>query len=278
MAEPESPAPTARFQLTKRIASICVFVPAILFLVWAGNRTLLLLVLVIVARGSWEFYHLLKSAGYRPATTVGMVSAAALVLHIYLRPDATLALPVSLVVLIGLAAGLRRGTERYAANTSATFGGAILFGLLGGAPLLIVTAAPAEDSAFLVMAIFASIWVTDAAAYIGGNLWGKGKLAPSISPNKTRIGFLTGLIGGMVPLLFRDLLPMFSTAELAGLLIVASAGGQLGDLVESAWKRDVGVKDSPALIPGHGGVLDRFDSYFFAFPLTYVYLITLRSF
>ncbi len=278
MAEPESPAPTARSQLFRRISSICVFVPAILFLVWAGNHTLLLLVLLIVVGGSWEFYHLLKSAGYRPAATVGMVSAAGLVFHIYLRPADTLALPVALVVLISLALGLRRGTERYAANTLATFGGAILFGLLGSTPLRMGTAAPAENSAFLVMAIFTSIWLTDAAAYIGGNLWGKRKLAPSISPGKTRIGFLTGLVGGLVPLLFRDLLPMFSTAELAGLFLVASAGGQLGDLVESAWKRDVGVKDSAALIPGHGGVLDRFDSYFFAFPLTYIYLITLRSF
>ncbi len=277
MAEPESPAPTARAQLIKRIASICVFVPAILFLVWAGNRTLLLLVLLIVIRGSWEFYHLLKSAGYRPAATVGIVSAAALVFHIYVRPADTLALPVALIVLISLAVGLRRGTERYAANTAATFGGAILFGLLGSTPLLMVAAAPTEDSAFLIMAIFASIWVTDAAAYIGGSLWGKRKLAPGISPSKTRVGFLTGLIGGLAPLLFQDLLPMFSTAELAGLFLVASAGGQLGDLVESAWKRDVGVKDAPALIPGHGGVLDRFDSYLFAFPLAYIYLITLRS-
>lgn len=252
--------------------------PAILFLVWMGNRTLLLLVLLIVVRGSWEFYHLLRSAGYRPAATEGIVLSAGLVLYIYLRPADTLAGPVALVVLVGLAAGLRRGTECYTANTAATFGGAILFGLLGSTPLLIVTTAPTEGSAFLVMAIFASIWATDAAAYIGGSLWGRRKLAPSISPNKTRIGFLTGLIGGMLPLLFRDLLPMFSTAELVGLCLVASTGGQLGDLVESAWKRDVGVKDSPALIPGHGGVLDRFDSYFFAFPLTYIYLITLQTF
>jgi phosphatidate cytidylyltransferase len=277
LAEPDLPNDTARSELIKRIASICVFVPVILFLVWLGNWMLLLLVLLIVVRGSWEFYHLLKSAGYRPAATVGMVSAAGLVLYINFRPADTLALPVALVVLVGLAVGLRRGTERYTVNTAATFGGAILFGLLGSAPLLIVTNAPPEESAFLVMAIFASIWVTDASAYIGGTLWGQRKLAPSISPSKTRIGFLTGLMGGMVPLLFRDVLPMFSTAELVGLCLVASSGGQLGDLVESAWKRDIGVKDAPALIPGHGGVLDRFDSYFFAFPLTYIYLITLQT-
>ena len=245
---------------------------------WAGDRTLFLLVLLIVVRGSWEFYSLLKSAGYRPAAAVGTVSAAGIACHLYFWPADTLVLPVALVVLIGLAVGLRQGTERYAANTLATFGGAILFGLLGSTPLLVAAAVPTEGSAFLVMAVFASIWVTDAAAYVGGSLWGERKLAPGISPSKTRVGFLTGLIGGMVPLLFRDLLPMFSTAELAGLLLVASAGGQLGDLVESAWKRDLGVKDSPAFIPGHGGLLDRFDSYFFAFPLAYIYLITLRSF
>jgi phosphatidate cytidylyltransferase len=281
LAEPEPPGNAARTplpQLFKRLASICVFVPGILFLVWAGNRTLLLLVLLIVVRGAWEFFRLLRAAGYRPAASVGILSAAGLVFHIRFLPADRLALTLSVVVLLGLIASLRHGTERYVANAVSTFGGAILFGLLGSAPLLIAAAAPAAETAYLLMAIFLCTWATDAGAYICGHLWGRRKLAPSISPGKTRLGFAAGLAAGMVPLLFHDLLPMFSTAELVGLFLLASAGGQLGDLIESAWKRDVGVKDSPALIPGHGGVLDRFDSYFFAFPLAYIYLIALPPF
>jgi phosphatidate cytidylyltransferase len=70
---------------------------------------------------------------------------------------------------------------------------------------------------------------------------------------------------------------MWSALELAGLLLLVGLGGQVGDLVESAIKRDLGVKDAPVLIPGHGGMLDRFDSYFFAFPIAYIYTVALRG-
>ena len=69
-----------------------------------------------------------------------------------------------------------------------------------------------------------------------------------------------------------------SPSALAGLLLLVGVGGQLGDLVESAFKRDMGIKDAAPLIPGHGGLLDRFDSYFFAFPLAYLYVDMLAIF
>ena len=71
--------------------------------------------------------------------------------------------------------------------------------------------------------------------------------------------------------------PLVTLPELGGLLLIVSVGGQIGDLVESALKRDFGVKDAPGIIPGHGGFLDRFDSYLFAFPLTYLYLSLLAK-
>ena len=80
-----------------------------------------------------------------------------------------------------------------------------------------------------------------------------------------------------VPLLLWPWLPTWSLPELAGLFVLVSLGGQAGDVVESAIKRDLGVKDAPVLIPGHGGMLDRFDSYLFAFPLAYVYTVVFRS-
>ncbi len=174
---------------------------------------------------------------------------------------------------------LQQGTERYTANAFLTLGGVLLFGLLGSAPLLLVqVAGSSEEARHLVAVIFLCIWLADSGAYFSGRLWGATKLAPAISPSKTRVGFVGGIVGSMSPLALGFLLPSFSPWALAGLLLIAGVGGQLGDLVESAFKRDMGIKDAPALIPGHGGLLDRFDSYFFAFPLAYLYVDMLAIF
>ena len=82
-------------------------------------------------------------------------------------------------------------------------------------------------------------------------------------------------MGGLLPLVFCRGISVLSFGELLGMLVIVSLAGQLGDMVESAIKRDFGVKDAPLLIPGHGGVLDRFDSLLFAFPAAYLYLSAL---
>jgi phosphatidate cytidylyltransferase len=154
-------------------------------------------------------------------------------------------------------------------------GGALYLGLLGSAPLLIVQAAGGahrQEAGRLLAVLFLCIWLTDAAAYLCGRRWGRRKLAPAISPAKTTLGFWAGIGGGLLPVAFHGWLPSLAFELLLGLLLLVSLAGQLGDLVESAIKRDLGVKDAPALIPGHGGALDRFDSYLFAFPAAYLYL------
>ena len=115
--------------------------------------------------------------------------------------------------------------------------------------------------------VFLIIWGTDSFAYIFGRKFGKHKLAPDISPNKTIEGSIGGVIGslglGLLVVPFYN--PVnFSVLEFVLLIVSLSVFGQLGDLVESAYKRQFNVKDSGKLFPGHGGVLDRFDSTFFA--------------
>ncbi len=249
--------------------------PVVLFLVWRGGLALLLLVLGVIGRGSWEFYHLVAQAGHRPMRPVGMVAAVGLGVWIYFYGDSHLLSAVAIVVLLCLVAALRQGVQGFSANALLTLGGVLYTGLLGSAPLWIIRATGPEHRAevqYLLVAIVACIWLADTAAYAFGRLWGRRKLAPAISPGKTVVGFIGGLGGGLAPLALHGLLPSFSTAQLAGLFLLVALGGQLGDLVESAIKRDVGAKDAPTLIPGHGGVLDRFDSYFFAFPLAYLYV------
>ncbi|AVP36917.1 phosphatidate cytidylyltransferase [Staphylococcus felis] len=119
------------------------------------------------------------------------------------------------------------------------------------------------------------VWLTDTGAYIFGRLFGKHKLWPVISPNKTIEGFIGGLLCSLiVPLSFMFFVPFqFNLIWLLIMTLVLSTFGQLGDLVESGFKRHFGVKDSGRLLPGHGGILDRFDSFMFVLPLMNIFLI-----
>ncbi len=125
-----------------------------------------------------------------------------------------------------------------------------------------------------IIAIFASIWMCDTAAYFGGLATGRHKLFERVSPNKTWEGAVWGFFGAVAAMAVAQhfVLPYlkFQQAILMGVII--GVFGQLGDLVESLFKRDAGVKDSSALIPGHGGVFDRFDSLIFVSPILYLYL------
>lgn len=125
-----------------------------------------------------------------------------------------------------------------------------------------------------IISILASIWICDTAAYFGGMAMGRHKLFVRVSPNKTWEGAVWGFIGATATMAAaqRLMLPYmeFSQAIIVGMII--GIFGQIGDLVESLFKRDAGVKDSSNIIPGHGGVLDRFDSLIFVSPILYLYI------
>lgn len=124
---------------------------------------------------------------------------------------------------------------------------------------------------FVVYALLV-IWTTDSGAYFVGRKIGKRKLWPEISPNKTIEGFVGGLLSAVVfACIFQHFVPIASSyIVLVIVTLVASVVGQLGDLVESALKRHYNVKDSGKLLPGHGGILDRFDSLLFVLPLLHL--------
>lgn len=126
-----------------------------------------------------------------------------------------------------------------------------------------------------ILFAFLVVWLTDTGAYIFGRLMGKHKLWPVISPNKTIEGFIGGLICSIIVPLVMMLFVDFNIATwlLIIITIILSMFGQLGDLVESGFKRHFGVKDSGRILPGHGGILDRFDSFMFVLPLLNILLI-----
>ena len=125
--------------------------------------------------------------------------------------------------------------------------------------------------------LFVAIWMCDIFAYFGGSTFGKHKLYPKVSPKKSIEGAVSGFLGAFVTVYFANvyLLPELSFAQVCVLVILLGLFGQIGDLIESLFKRDAGVKDSGNSIPGHGGVLDRLDSFIFVTP---VVLITVKLF
>ena len=120
----------------------------------------------------------------------------------------------------------------------------------------------------VVFYLLLTIWVTDSFAYIGGMKFGKNKLAPQISPNKSIEGSVIGSLSSIVVALgFYFTTPIFNNLLSAIIItLIVSMIGQFGDLIESAYKRECGVKDSSNLLPGHGGIFDRFDSVILAAP------------
>ena len=129
----------------------------------------------------------------------------------------------------------------------------------------------------------ASTWLGDASAFFAGKAWGTKRLAPAISPNKSWVGAWAGILGASVGAMgwffiaetFLQGMAIGSLAEAAAVGAVLGVGAILGDLVESVLKREAGVKDSGAVFPGHGGVLDRLDALIFTLPLAYALLLML---
>ena len=125
-----------------------------------------------------------------------------------------------------------------------------------------------------VLTIFVTVWICDSAAYFAGRAFGRHKLFDRVSPKKTWEGAIAGFTGAIAAFLLMKMLvlPYLTIGQSLVCGVIIGVFGQLGDLVESLLKRDAGVKDSSSLIPGHGGVLDRFDSILFVSPLLFLYL------
>ncbi|MFP4274616.1 MAG: phosphatidate cytidylyltransferase [Paracoccaceae bacterium] len=212
--------------------------------IWAGGHWFHALVALICGVMIWELVRMLVPE--RPgAARLGLLAGAAVMLAIYLPP--ALALPLLLAPAL---AGFALLAERRALYVSFT-----VLVLLAGFGMMAVR----DDFGTVWMLwLVAVVVVTDVAGYFAGRLIGGPKFWPRVSPKKTWSGTIAGWLGaGAVGLGFA--LATKTGAGLAGISVALSMASQIGDIAESAIKRHVGVKDSSALLPGHGGLLDRFD-------------------
>lgn len=288
-------------ELGKRVAVAAVGIPAVLGLAYLGGWFLSVPLALFAALGCHEVARFARKKGVQPLEPIAIAMAVALVFAAAWRPAFGDYAPWASGVILGgsglalvLVLGARGTDEAPLMAVSVTVLGAIYVGgalafasLLHALPTTGAWAGAQTTSWAGLVAValpLAVTWVGDAAAFFAGSAWGNAKLAPSISPNKSWVGFWAALIGGAVAAALwlvaaRAILQPASGPGLGGLLVMTGVGAAIacvavvGDLVESLLKREAGVKDSGTFFPGHGGVMDRIDSLLFTLPVSYVALV-----
>jgi phosphatidate cytidylyltransferase len=268
---------------------ILVAIPGVLLAlgaIYLGGWWLAALLAVCAALTAREMYRMAARKAPRPLEVLGMLGAAGMVLAAGAAPHAGILNPgpsIVLVLLAALAASVAiwsHGVEgEPLLSVAVTVFGAGYAALLGFG--LYLRHMPGVDDPLQASALlFAPVlltWVSDSFAYFGGRALGKHKLIPRVSPGKTREGAISAVVGtiagGVAYAYLLARWPTYTPTLVEGALfgLAVSVAAQMGDLAESLWKRDVGVKDSGTLLPGHGGALDRFDSLLFTLPLGYAF-------
>jgi phosphatidate cytidylyltransferase len=283
----DSSSQAAKGNLIRRVGFAVIAIPLALAVIWYGGMPLAFLLALTSALATSELFSLAGRQGIHPARALGIVTAAALAPITY----ATLAAPdvralivpawpflfaVWLIALLTWTLAARAPTAKPLEAASMTL---LAVAYTSALPVFLVVIRHAQHAerswpaAWLVFFPLVVTWVCDTAAMFGGRIFGGPKLAPTVSPGKTRSGAIAGVVGALLvaPVFGMMVFPRVglevSPWQLLAIAAVLSVVGQIGDLAESLFKREAGVKDSSHLIPGHGGVLDRFDSLYFVIPV-----------
>ncbi|MFM7217466.1 MAG: phosphatidate cytidylyltransferase [Bacteroidota bacterium] len=266
--------------LTQRILTAIVGISMVLAAVLYGEFTFLLLLLIIVVLGTLEFFRHLEHDGVRPQVIPGVVLAAAPFIAPALASGLGIALNLLPIILalpyVIFIRELWTKAEKPFTNIGMTLLGAIylafplflfyLFAFQGNEP--------GNYHAFNILGYFFILWASDTGAYFTGRFLGKHKLFERISPKKTWEGFFGGLaLSLVVAFVVSKYYHSFETMDWMIIGLIIAVTGALGDLVESLFKRSIQVKDSGSLLPGHGGILDRFDGLFISAPFVFVYVL-----
>ena len=280
-------ASAADIMLRDRARSAAILVPPLLVAMWLGGPWIALVVALAVIFAGLEAFRLLTAAGHPSLALLGVVLAVVIALgdslpQLPAGPGVVLA---SLgVVLVGLGALTKVDPREGLAVFATTVFGAVYVGQLGFIARLASTGAAVDPAAPLgilggerawIVALVLVVWSFDTLAYFAGRRFGRHGFMRHISPSKTVEGVVGGAVGAAI--VGAVLFAAFGRPWPAGLGfgLVVGAAAQAGDLAESMLKRAAGAKESGTLIPGHGGMLDRVDSFLFAAPVAFLFVVTL---
>lgn len=280
--------------LMKRILVGAVGIPVAVGTIYMGGWVFAIGVIVITSLALREFYTLAESKAASPNVPLGIAWSILLQITIAKAAESPdlmglgmFAIGVLLFItgtLATLTAELFRARENALLNTALTvFGVAFITTCMSGLLMLraakddMLAGAWGDAGATLILIMFVAVWTCDSAAYFVGVNLGKHKLFPRVSPKKSWEGAIAGLLASVIVFigLCTWLMPSFGLFNAAACGLIAGIFGQIGDLVESLLKRDAIVKDSGGILPGHGGIFDRFDSMLFVAPLVMIYIALL---
>ena len=274
-AVPPARGPIAGRNLVAAFASGIVLAAAVIALLYIGKGPFAVFAGIVILLGQAEFYAVMRTRGYRPATLLGLVAGAFIVAGAYLRGDAAVLLGLFMAMALGALwymAGSPASRKETTVNVAATILGVVYVPVLASFAMLLL-GLPGDLGRNLFLTVIGMTILYDVSAYGVGSWFGSRPLAPTISPSKSR----EGAIGATLIVLFVAFavvpaIDPFTWQSAFGLGLVIAIAAPLGDLVESAFKRDLGVKDMGTILPGHGGVLDRIDAILFTAPAAYYFL------
>jgi phosphatidate cytidylyltransferase len=259
--------------MNKRYLGALLMSPFLIF-IFLGGKYLFFLVLLISIAGIFEFYRVIRQGDIKPISSFGYLLCLVHYTILYYDKTMTTSVLISIFALLLLLCVPILNIKYNVMDVAVTFLGyfyvAVFFSFI---PLI-------NSKAFgdyLIWLVFISSWSCDTAAYYVGRYFGKNKLCPKVSPKKTIEGSIGGLLGsGIICLIYGIIISYrIDIMNIWNYFIIGILCGifcQFGDLVASSVKRFVGVKDYSNLIPGHGGILDRFDSIIFSSVIVYYYI------
>ncbi|NLK42900.1 MAG: phosphatidate cytidylyltransferase [Tissierellia bacterium] len=250
-------------ELTKRLSSGVIGLILLVFILIKGGNLLYFSLFILSIIGLREFYKAVENIKVTPSYIIGYLGTTGIFLS-SLIPNINLDLIFTIIVLALLIILVTQ--KKYTLKDISL----TLFGIVY-IPYLLFHIGYLDNSIYIYL-IFIIAFGTDTFAYISGNMFGKKKLCPTISPNKTVEGFIGGILGSVFLVitysLYFKIKPVWSVVLLS---VLSSILSQLGDLAASRIKRITKIKDFGNIMPGHGGVLDRFDSIIFTAPVIYYY-------